>query len=55
MANDDFIYYADKLQYFDEKNQGKEDDISLAKELFERLKIAKALSYLIFKEGYELK
>lgn len=55
VANDDFIYYADKLQYFDEKNQGKEDDISLAKELFERLKIAKALSYLIFKEGYELK
>ena len=54
VANERFVYDSHKIEYFKDKKP-QDDDESLAKNLFENLKRAKALSWWIFKNGYIIK
>ena len=54
VANERFLYDGFKIEYFKDKKPQNNDE-KLAKNLFENLKRAKALSWWIFKNGYIIK
>ena len=54
VGNERFLYDGFKIEYF-KGQKAQNDDEKLAKNLFENLKRAKALSWWIFKNGYIIK